>query len=116
MLGSWSATRWQYTSASRPDRVVDVVCDLGGSVTLSLSAGTWVLTWDLGDRGSQSLGGALTLVGERLVLLAQDAGDAERVLYRLAERTLALSCETSSWDFDGNGEEPAEFVAVLVRL
>ncbi len=116
LLGSWSATRWQYTSSSRPDRVVDVVCDLGGSVTLSLSAGTWVLTWDLDGRGIQSLGGALTMDGERLVLLAQDASEAEQVLYRRADRTLALSCETSSWDFDGNGEEPADFVAVLVRL
>ncbi|MFI5279027.1 MAG: hypothetical protein ACHQU1_00920 [Gemmatimonadales bacterium] len=116
LLGSWSATRWQYTSDSRPDRVVDVVCDLGGSVTLSLSAGTWVLTWELDGRGSQSLGGALALDGERLLLLARDENEAEQVLFRLADRTLALSCETSAWDFDGNGEEPAAFVAVLVRL
>jgi hypothetical protein len=43
LLGSWSATRWQYTSQARPDVTADVVCDLGGSVTLSLSAATYVL-------------------------------------------------------------------------
>ena len=115
LLGGWSATRWQYASRARPDKVVDVVCDLGGSVTLSLSAGTYVLTWDLAG-GSQSIGGVLTLQGDRLLFLAQDASEAEPVLYRLADRTLALSCEGSGWAFDENGEEPAEFVAVLVRL
>lgn len=116
LLGSWSATRWQYTSSSRPDRVVDLVCDLGGSVTLSLSAETWVLTWDVGGRGGQSIGGALTMQGDRLLLLAHDLSEAERIQYRLAEKTLALSSEGSAWMFDESGEEPAEFVAVLVRL
>jgi hypothetical protein len=116
LLGSWSATRWQYTSGGEPGRSVDVVVDLRGSVTLSLSAGAWVLTWDLGSRGSQSLGGALTVEGDQLLLLAADANEADRVLFRLADRTLALSCEVSAWDFEGNGEEPASFVAVLVRL
>jgi hypothetical protein len=116
LLGSWSATRWQYASRAHPEKVVDVVCDLGGSVTLSLSAGTYILTWDVSGRGGQSIGGALTVLGDHLALLAPDATEAASVLYRLAAQTLALSTDTSGWDFDGNGEEPADFVAVLVRL
>ena len=94
-----------------------MVCDLAGSVTLSLSAGTYVLAWVVAGRGSQSIGGALTVRGDRLALLAHGANEAEWVVFRLAGDTLALSCETSGWDFkDAGAEQPASFVAVLVRL
>jgi len=114
LLGSWSATRWQY--ASRAGRTVDVVCDLGGTVTLSLSAESYVLTWSVPEQGSRSIGGALALVDDRLDLRAQGGEQVESVIYRLAAETLALSSDASQWDFDGNGDEAAAFVAVLVRL
>ena len=43
LLGSWSATRWQYTSKVRREHVVDVVAGLKGTVTMSLSAGAFVV-------------------------------------------------------------------------
>ena len=117
LLGSWSATRWQYVSRADPEQVVDVVCDLGGSVTLSLSDGTYVLTWAVAGQGSQSIGGALTVQGSTVVFLAHGASEAESVVFRLAGDTLALSCETSGWEFEDSGtEQPASFVGVLVRL
>jgi len=116
LLGSWSATRWQYASRARPDRLVDVVCDLGGSVTVSLSDGAYVLTWTLAGRASGSVGGTLSVCGDHLSLLAQGAAEAESVRYHLAAETLSLSSEQSSWEFDGRGDEPADFVAVLVRV
>ena len=115
-MGSWSATRWMYTSREHPDRTVDVVCDLGGTVTLSLSAGTWVLTWEIAGQGRQSVGGTLTHRDEQLELQAHQAQDAEAVRFRLAGDTLSLSSAASGWAFDGRGEEAADFVAVLVRL
>ena len=114
LLGSWSATRWQYTS--RAQLTVDVVCDLGGTVTLSVSAGSYVLTWSVAGQASRSVGGALAVAGDRIALRPQGADQAEAVTYRLAGETLALSSDASQWDFDGSGEEPAAFVAVLVRL
>jgi hypothetical protein len=117
LLGSWSATRWQYTSRERPDAVVDLVCGLGGSVTLSLSAETYVLTWSSAGQDGRSIGGVLAIEGDRIALRAQDASETEAVTYRLAGETLALSSDASRWDFDGDGaEEAADFVAVLVRL
>ena len=116
LLGAWLATRWQYTSRDDAARSLDVVCDLGASVTLSLSEGTYVLTHDVPGRGSRSLGGTIEMGAEALVMRARDAASPETVRFRLADHTLSLSSETSFWDFDGAGEQPARFVAVLVRL
>ena len=115
-FGSWAATRWQYTRREPPQRQVDVVCDLGGSVTLSLSEGTYVLTWDLGH-GSRSLAGAVALERDRITLRPHGTEEAEALWFRRSGDTLALSADDSAWAFDGEGhEEPAAFVAVLVRL
>jgi len=113
--GSWSATRWQYTSRADADRVVDVVAGLGGSVTLSLSDGTWVLTWAVPGRGNGTVGGSLAVGRARLDLLRAGPGPPESLEFHQAPDTLALSSDASHWDF-GEGEEPADFVAVLVRL
>jgi hypothetical protein len=114
--GSWAATRWQYTSRARPELVVDVVAGLGGSVTLSLTDGTWVMTWAVPGRGGGTVGGSLLIDGARLELLRSAATSLETVLFHLAPETLALSSDASAWAFDEAGEEPADFVAVLVRL
>jgi hypothetical protein len=115
--GSWSATRWQYTSRADPARTVDVVCDLGGVVTLSLSEGTYVLTCDVAGRRNQSVGGVFTMSGDDIHLRASGASDPERVRFRIAAETLALSADESRWDFDGDGrDEPASLIAVFVRL
>ena len=93
------------------------MCDLGGAVTLSLSAGTYVLTHDVAGRGSRSEGGACEVLDERLRLTAEGADHSDTVRFRIAADTLSLSAEASAWDFDGDGEdEAADFVAVLVRL
>jgi hypothetical protein len=112
--GSWSATRWQYAGRDRPERVVDVVCDLGGTVTLSLTAGTYILSWSVPGNGDHGVGGVLRVEGDRLILVQPGGALAQEVVFHLADRTLSLS-GVSDWDF-GDGEEPADFVAVLVRL
>jgi hypothetical protein len=115
-VGSWSATRWHYAGRDDPQRQVDLVSDRGGSVTLSLSEGTYVLTWDLGD-GRRSVGGAVSVAGDRLGLKPDGAVEEEVVVFRVAGDTLALNSDASAWDLDGDGrDEPAAFVAVLVRL
>jgi hypothetical protein len=117
LLGSWSATRWQYTSRSRPERMVDVVCDLRGTVTLSLSAGTYILAWDIAGLGSQSLGGTYAVRDHELEFAVSSAEVRETVAFRLGAEELSLRGAESAWDFDGAGhEEPADFVAVFVRL
>jgi len=117
LLGSWSATRWQYTSRRRPDRVIDVVIDLRGTVTLSLSAGTYILAWDIAGRGSQTLGGTYAARDHELEFAVPSGEVRETVGFRLGAEELSLRCAESAWDFDGDGhEEPADFVAVFVRL
>ena len=116
LVGSWAATRWQYHSRNEPARMTDVVCDLGGSVTLSLTASTWILTWDVTGWERRSVGGTLQRDGPRLELLPVLAGGAEVLRYQVTDQTLTLSSDESAWCFDGLREESADFVAVLVRL
>ena len=117
LFGSWSATRWQYTSVADPERVVDVVCDLGGSVTLSLSVAAFILTCDVAGRGRWSLAGACVVTGDELQLTVDGANEPDVVRTRGAGATLSLRSDASAWDFDGSGrDEAAAFVAVLVRL
>lgn len=116
LLGSWSATRWQYASKVHHEHRVDVVVGLRGSVTMSLSAGAFVITWDVPGREGGSIGGLVTVKEGELLLRPHGAGESDVVQYRLAALTLVLNGGESAWDFDGRGEEPADFVAVLVRL
>jgi hypothetical protein len=114
LLGSWSATRWEYQS---PDgRRVDLVAELGGVVTAGFSADAWVLTFTIPGRGVRSTGG--TLGGEASALVLRAEG-SEPVLLRvhLSGDTLTWNDDHSGWDFDGDGvDEPASLIAVFVRL
>ena len=117
LLGSWSATRWHYTSRDLPGRAIDVVCDLRGTVTLSLSAGTYVLTWDVPGRGGQSIGGAWLVRDDDVEFSPAGSASLESVAFHLGTDELSLRTDDSAWDFSGDGvEEPAGFVAVFVRL
>ena len=117
LLGGWSATRWEYTSARDPAISVDLVCGLGGSVSLSLSGGTFILTCEVAGRGSLTVSGQFLVEGDRLHFTALESGTPQTVRFQQVDRTLSLYSETSAWDFDGQGvEQPAHFVAVLVRL
>jgi hypothetical protein len=115
LLGSWSATRWQYTSRLPPERVVDLICDRGGSVTLSLSRDSYILAWELGGEERQCVGGRVAVTGDQLEFL--DEGTTERVEFRLGVSELSIRSEGSRWIFEGDsGEGPASFVAVFVRV
>lgn len=115
LFGGWSATRWQYSNAFA--RSVDVVCDLGGSVSLSLSPDAFILAHTVGGRASPGVSGTLEVRGDELVLHARGYFGAQAVRFRQAGETLSLYSNESGWDFDGDGrEEAAEFVGVLVRL
>jgi len=115
--GSWSATRWHYTSRRDPARTVDLVIDLRGTVTLSLSAGTYILAWDVPGRGRRSVSGRWARRGDSLEYSWPGADGMERAAIRLGREELSLSTEASAWDFDGNGDvEPAGFVGVFVKL
>ena len=117
LQGSWSATRWQYTSRRDSEKRVDVVCELRGSVTLSLSAGTYVLAWDIPGGPRQSVGGAYAVRQDAIDFTASASDQGESVAFRLGTEELTLRSEASAWDFHGDGqEEPASFVAVFVKL
>jgi hypothetical protein len=117
LFGGWSATRWEYASLARPEQVVDVVCDLGGSVTLSLTATAFILATDVAGRGKHSVAGTCEVRGDELRLRAEGAAEPEVLRHQQVGATLSLSCEASGWDFDGSGrDQDAAFVAVLVRL
>ncbi len=117
LFGSWAATRWQHSSTGAPGRTLDVIGDLGGSVTLSLGNGSYILTCNMARRGIVNVGGAIAVNDDVLELRTTAGAETERMQWRLVDGTLTLRSEASSCDFDGNGsEEPATFVAVFVRL
>ena len=116
LLGTWSATRWQYLSRHHDTHAVDLVCDLRGAVTLSLSPGTFILSWDIPGHGSRTVGGQY-VVRERAIEFASSAKDvSDAVWYRLGVDELSLQSEESAWDFGDGAEELALFVAVFVRI
>jgi len=117
LFGGWSATRWQYTSLAAPERVADVVADLGGSVTLSLTATAFILAFDVAGRGKHSVSGACEVRGDELLLRPEGIAAPQQVRFRQNGDTLSLQSDASGWDFDGAGrDQDAAFVAVLVRL
>ena len=117
LQGSWSATRWHHTSLQDPGRSLCVICDLGGSVTLSLGDEAWVLTCKWGTRGVIHEGGRFRLNGDCLELEGDNTLTDECLRWRVVDDTLTLNAEPSRCDFDGNGTtEPSALVAVLVRL
>jgi len=83
---------------------------------MSLSAGAFVLAWDVPGHGSGSSGGTASVANGELILRPHGGDETCVVRYRVSAMTLALTGETSAWDFDGNGDVSAEFSAVLVRL
>ena len=117
VFGGWSATRWQYSSLQAPEQIADVVCDLGGSVTLSLTATAFILAFDVVGRGKHSVSGACEVRGDELLLRPEGTAAPHRVRFRQNGDTLSLQSDASAWDFGGTGEDQAAaFVAVLVRL
>ena len=117
LRGSWSATRWQHSSLRDPGRSLDVVCDLGGSVTLSIGEEAFVLTTTGAQRGAVNMDGAFRMRGDTLELHAHEGGASWRVRWHLVEHTLTLSSDESRCDFEGDGSaEPAALVSVFVRL
>ena len=115
LVGSWAAVRWGYVSVSG-QRSIDVVGDLGGTVTLSLAAGTYVLSWDDRNGGPRSAEGTYAVTDDEWLAFRPTEGENERVGFRRAAGTVVLRSETSAFAFDGQQEEPAVFTAVLVRL
>jgi hypothetical protein len=115
LCGSWAAVSWEY-ERREDGRRIDVVGDLGGSVTLSLTDERFVLSWHDGRNGPRSRGGSLGVATDAWLDFAAPDGTAERIGFRRADDTLVLRGEHSAWDFDGNGATPAEFTAVMVRL
>lgn len=115
LLGSWAAVRWEYERRDGSSRV-DVIADLGGAVTLSMSEADYVLSCALRAEPTRSAAGAFAVVADEWIDLMPRAGPPERVGFRRAAGTLVLRSESSAWDFTGAGEEPASFTAVLVLL
>jgi hypothetical protein len=114
--GTWSATRWHYVGAADDQLARDVVCDLGATITLSLGANSYVLTFD--EAGKRSIdGGVFVVAGETLELRSHNSDTIRSLRWRLVEETLTLRSEGTYYDFDDeHHDEPASFVAVLVRF
>lgn len=117
LLGSWSATRWHHVAIDRADRTVDLVCELGGTVTLSLSAEMYVLAWDIPGRSPGSIGGPWAERGGILEFDGRHPEGKESVTYHLNGSLLTITSEASSWEFENDGVQVAtRFVGVFVKL
>lgn len=117
LKGTWSATRWRHTSVQPPERSLDVIADLRGSVMLTLGHGAYVLTCDMARRGLVNVGGLFTVRGDVLELRTAEDGESERMRWVVRDDDLMLSSDASRCDFDGEGaEEHATFLACFRRL
>lgn len=116
LLGAWSATRWQYVAADGA-RQADVICDLGGMITLSISPGTWVLSFVVPSWGARSVGGTWTEDEGMLRLAPLGAPVIGDLRFRVSGEVLSLGSDQSEWAFHDDGTvEPARLQAVFVRL
>lgn len=116
LVGAWSATRWEYTSRDDTARRTDVVCDLDGTITLSLSDSAWILVAVVPGLGSHTIGGTYDMRGESIELAAAVGGVEQVVRFRVSGELLSLRSEASAWTFGGGHDEPASLIAVFVRL
>ena len=117
LLGIWSATRWHHIAIGRPDMAVDLVCELGGMVNLSLSWEMYVLAWEIPGRMAGSIGGTWSAHPGTLEFAAQQSNGKQAVEYHLNGGLLTITSESSSWDFENDGSEVAtRFVGVFVKL
>lgn len=118
LQGNWSATRWEYRGLDHANLAVDVVCDMGASVTLSFGSDAYVLTYDApppARRGSE--GGAFVVRGDLLELHPTLHDTRRAIHWRVSDDILTLRDDEATYDFDDSHRDArAALVAVLVRV
>jgi hypothetical protein len=103
IVGTWNATRWEFTNDADPSEKVDVI-ERGVTATVTVqSDGRYALLITLEDGSTDPSAGVLQTVGEYLV--ARDDVDPEPEAFScaLAGDVMALTSTNTSYDFDEDG-------------
>ena len=114
LVGTWSATKLQFTNQANSSETIDIVAE-GGSFTISILAnGTWQATLAIPDMSPQVGGGTYDVSGTDLVLF--ETGDPVGTDYSisLSGNTLTITSTDLTWDF-GSGDVAARLDGTLVR-
>jgi hypothetical protein len=109
LVGTWNATKLEFTNKANPAQRVDVV-PLGAQLRIVVEpSGRAISTFSFQG---------LTQVDTSQIVIRGDTllVDGRRLLFTLSGNTLTLTDNNESFDFDQNGtEEPATLLAVLLR-
>jgi hypothetical protein len=114
LVGTWNATKLEFTNLANASESVDIVA-LEGAFTITITAnGTWQATLTLPGEDPQVGGGTFDLSGSDLVLY--ETGDPVGTDYSvsLSGNTLTITSTDLTFDF-GNGEVAARLDGILVR-
>ncbi len=111
LAGTWRATVFRYTSTADPNATVDLVADMGYSMTLVVGLDSRFYV-TIEPAGWTSTTDALLLEGDQMLTRNEDAS---AFLFSLERGTWSFT-GLDAYDFDGNGTaEPATLEVSLVR-
>ncbi|GBD32291.1 hypothetical protein HRbin33_01255 [bacterium HR33] len=109
LVGTWNATKLEFTNKSNPLQKVDVV-PLGARLTIVVEpSGRAISTFSFQDFSDVDTS-QIVIRGDTLLV------DDRRLLFTLSGNTLTITDNNESFDFNQDGaEEPATLLAVLLR-
>ncbi len=109
LVGTWNATKLEFTNKANPAQKVDVV-PLGAQLRIVVEAsGRAIATFSFQGQSSVDTS-QIAIRGDTLVV------DGRRLLFTLSGNTLTMTDDNESFDFNQDGaEEAATLLAVLLR-
>ncbi|MDH5198359.1 MAG: hypothetical protein OEY20_14040 [Gemmatimonadota bacterium] len=112
LAGAWDATVWRYTSTADPTTMVDLVADLGLSVTVTVTRDSR-LYFVIEPGGWTSTTDELLIDGNQM--LVRNGGESQSFVFSLEDDTWSLA-GLNEFDFDQDGtQDEAMLEAVVVR-
>lgn len=117
LVGTWNATKFEYTSAASSAIKFDMIQN-GGGLTITVSAGgAYSGTVTLpGGLGTDNISGTFTIVDDTTLTRAETGETPENYNFSLVGDTFTFTDTTEEFDFDFDGvDEDATLTVVLVR-
>lgn len=114
LVGTWNASKLEFTSAANATLKADVV-GLGGSLSITFASnGSFTLTEREPGELANTRTGTFLLKGDTLTISESGQGSPTDFRTSLSGSTLTLTNDDDEYDFNNDGtEEPARLIVVL---